>query len=90
MGTCVFTGWGEGTQQCFVRRGFAPQFNPLFFNTHFLQKSYAFRNPDIKNGTVFTCFHKNTAPLFYSLVMKLKMIMSPFPLQSTWPLDRRQ
>ena len=46
----------------------------------FLQKSYAFRNPDIKNGTVVTCFHKNTASLFYSLVMKLKMIMSPFPL----------
>ena len=36
MGTCVFTGGrGEGTQQCFVRGGFAPQFNPLSFNTHF-------------------------------------------------------
>ena len=43
MGTCVFTGGGEeGTQQGCVRGCFAPQFNPLSFNTHFYRKVMPF------------------------------------------------
>ena len=85
MGTCVFTGGGEGGGGRALNNVLYGKASPLSLTPYplihiFLQKSYAFRNPDIKNGTVVTCFHKNTASLFYSLVMKLKMIMSPFPL----------
>ena len=79
MRTCIFKGGGRHLTT------FYGEASPLSLTPYplihiFLQKSYAFRNPDIKNGTVVTCFHKNTASLFYSLVMKLKMMMSPLPL----------
>ena len=84
MGTFVFKG-GEGGGGRTLNNVLYGEASPLSLTPYplihiFLQKSYAFRNPDIKNGTVVTCFHKNTASLFYSLVMKLKMTMSPFPL----------
>ena len=84
MGTFVFKG-GEGVGGRALNNVLYGEASPLSLTPYplihiFLQKSYAFRNPDIKNGTVVTCFHKNTASLFCSLVMKLKMITSPFPL----------